>query len=109
MCVCVSVCVNVSVADVRVDSALSLPLGLAAQVLFLCVQQADCSGDQTRARSLCAAAVAGIKAALKVRGQHLRSAPGHLTQSDRKPYRHTVPQIHGLIVTFHSQTMHYAL
>ncbi|XP_076135384.1 unconventional myosin-Vb [Alosa pseudoharengus] len=53
------------VTDVRVDIALSLPLGLPARVLFLCVRQADCSGDQARARSLCTAAVAGIKAALK--------------------------------------------
>ncbi|KAL2089906.1 hypothetical protein ACEWY4_014594 [Coilia grayii] len=53
------------ITDVRVDTALSLPLGLPARVLFLCVQQADCSGDQTRALSLCTAAIAGIKAALK--------------------------------------------
>uniref|UniRef100_A0A4W6CF29 Methyl-CpG binding domain protein 3b n=1 Tax=Lates calcarifer TaxID=8187 RepID=A0A4W6CF29_LATCA len=43
--------------NVRVDSALSLPPGLPAGVIFLCVRQADCSGDQTRARSLCSAAV----------------------------------------------------
>uniref|UniRef100_A0A7N8XMP0 Methyl-CpG binding domain protein 3b n=1 Tax=Mastacembelus armatus TaxID=205130 RepID=A0A7N8XMP0_9TELE len=51
---------------IRVDSALSLPPGLPASVLFLCVRQADCSGDQTRARSLCSAAVTAMKAALKV-------------------------------------------
>uniref|UniRef100_A0A4W5Q2V8 Methyl-CpG binding domain protein 3b n=1 Tax=Hucho hucho TaxID=62062 RepID=A0A4W5Q2V8_9TELE len=50
---------------VRVDSALSLPPGLAASVLFLCVRQADCSGDKTRARSLCTAAVTAMKGALK--------------------------------------------
>uniref|UniRef100_A0A7N8X9B5 Methyl-CpG binding domain protein 3b n=1 Tax=Mastacembelus armatus TaxID=205130 RepID=A0A7N8X9B5_9TELE len=52
--------------NIRVDSALSLPPGLPASVLFLCVRQADCSGDQTRARSLCSAAVTAMKAALKV-------------------------------------------
>uniref|UniRef100_A0A671WM53 Methyl-CpG binding domain protein 3b n=1 Tax=Sparus aurata TaxID=8175 RepID=A0A671WM53_SPAAU len=50
---------------IRVDSALSLPPGLPASVLFLCVRQADCSGDQTHARSLCSAAVTALKAALK--------------------------------------------
>uniref|UniRef100_A0A7N8XZJ9 Methyl-CpG binding domain protein 3b n=1 Tax=Mastacembelus armatus TaxID=205130 RepID=A0A7N8XZJ9_9TELE len=54
------------ITDIRVDSALSLPPGLPASVLFLCVRQADCSGDQTRARSLCSAAVTAMKAALKV-------------------------------------------
>ncbi|KAL3047616.1 hypothetical protein OYC64_021747 [Pagothenia borchgrevinki] len=53
------------ITDVRVDSALSLPPGLPASVLFLCVRQADCSGDQTQARSLCSAAVTSMKAALK--------------------------------------------
>ncbi|XP_042271676.1 unconventional myosin-Vb [Thunnus maccoyii] len=53
------------ITDVRVDSALSLPPGLPANVLFLCVRQADCSGDQARARSLCSAAVTAMKAALK--------------------------------------------
>ncbi|KAK5931018.1 hypothetical protein CgunFtcFv8_027206 [Champsocephalus gunnari] len=53
------------ITDVRVDSALSLPPGLPASVLFLCVRQADCSGDQTLARSLCSAAVTAMKAALK--------------------------------------------
>uniref|UniRef100_A0AAQ6A4V7 Methyl-CpG binding domain protein 3b n=1 Tax=Amphiprion ocellaris TaxID=80972 RepID=A0AAQ6A4V7_AMPOC len=52
-------------ADIRVDTALSLPPGLSASVIFLCVRQADCSGDQTRARSLCGAAVTAMKAALK--------------------------------------------
>ncbi|XP_030639969.1 unconventional myosin-Vb [Chanos chanos] len=53
------------ITDLRVDCALSLPPGLAARVLFLCVRQADCSGDQARAQSLCKAAITGIKAALK--------------------------------------------
>ncbi|XP_029562825.1 unconventional myosin-Vb [Salmo trutta] len=53
------------ITDMRVDSALSLPPGLAASVLFLCVRQADCSGDETRARSLCTAAVTAMKGALK--------------------------------------------
>ncbi|XP_029285478.1 unconventional myosin-Vb [Cottoperca gobio] len=53
------------ITDIRVDSALSLPPGLPASVLFLCVRQADCSGDQTHARSLCSAAVTAMKAALK--------------------------------------------
>lgn len=52
--------------DLRVDSALSLPPGLPSSVLFLCVRQADCSGDHTHARSLCSAAVTAMKAALKV-------------------------------------------
>jgi len=52
--------------DLRVDGALSLPPGLAASVLFLCVRQADCSGDQALARSLSSAAVTAMKAALKV-------------------------------------------
>ncbi|XP_038572129.1 unconventional myosin-Vb isoform X2 [Micropterus salmoides] len=53
------------ITDIRVDSALSLPPGLLASVLFLCVRQADCSGDHTQARSLCCAAVKAMKAALK--------------------------------------------
>nr|XP_029132855.1 unconventional myosin-Vb-like [Labrus bergylta] len=53
------------ITDIRVDSALSLPPGLPARVLFLCVRHADCSGDQTQARSLCSAAVTAMKAALK--------------------------------------------
>ncbi|XP_008275708.1 unconventional myosin-Vb [Stegastes partitus] len=53
------------ITDIRVDAALSLPPGLSARVIFLCVRQADCSGDQTRARSLCSAAVTAMKAALK--------------------------------------------
>uniref|UniRef100_UPI003AB09A97 unconventional myosin-Va n=1 Tax=Centroberyx gerrardi TaxID=166262 RepID=UPI003AB09A97 len=53
------------ITDVRVDSALSLPPGLAASVTFLCVRQADCSGDRTRARSLCSATVTAMKGALK--------------------------------------------
>uniref|UniRef100_G3PH09 Methyl-CpG binding domain protein 3b n=1 Tax=Gasterosteus aculeatus aculeatus TaxID=481459 RepID=G3PH09_GASAC len=38
-------------ADLRADGALPLPPGLPASVLFLCVRQADCSGDQTHARA----------------------------------------------------------
>ncbi|XP_056270474.1 unconventional myosin-Vb [Pseudoliparis swirei] len=53
------------ITDLRVDGALSLPPGLAASVLFLCVRQADCSGDQALARSLSSAAVTAMKAALK--------------------------------------------
>uniref|UniRef100_A0A669CTF1 Methyl-CpG binding domain protein 3b n=1 Tax=Oreochromis niloticus TaxID=8128 RepID=A0A669CTF1_ORENI len=56
---------SVCASDIRVDSALSLAPGLPASVLFLCVRQADCSGDQARARSLCSAAVTAMKAALK--------------------------------------------
>ncbi|XP_058257243.1 unconventional myosin-Vb isoform X1 [Hemibagrus wyckioides] len=53
------------ITDVRVDVALSLAPGLAAKLLFLCVRQADCSRDETRARGLCTATVTAIKAALK--------------------------------------------
>uniref|UniRef100_A0A8C9WI17 Methyl-CpG binding domain protein 3b n=1 Tax=Scleropages formosus TaxID=113540 RepID=A0A8C9WI17_SCLFO len=52
-------------SELRVDCALSLTPGLPACVLFLCVRQADCVGDRDRARSLCIAAVGGIKGALK--------------------------------------------
>ncbi|MCI4383524.1 hypothetical protein PGIGA_G00027460 [Pangasianodon gigas] len=58
-----------SYADVRVDVALSLAPGLAAQLLFLCVRQADCSRDEARARGLCTATVTAIKAALKETGR----------------------------------------
>lgn len=50
----------------RVEIGLTLPSGLAARVLFLCIRQGDCSGDQTRVKGLCGAAVGGIKNALKV-------------------------------------------
>ncbi|KAL6107737.1 uncharacterized protein ACO6RY_18448 [Pungitius sinensis] len=53
------------VTDLRADGALPLPPGLPASVLFLCVRQADRSGDQARARALCGAAVTAVKAALK--------------------------------------------
>ncbi|KAL1023009.1 hypothetical protein UPYG_G00035340 [Umbra pygmaea] len=53
------------ITDVKVDSGLSLPPGLAASVVFLCVRQADCSGDKARARSLCTAAVIAMKGVLK--------------------------------------------
>ncbi|XP_028299730.1 unconventional myosin-Vb [Gouania willdenowi] len=53
------------ITDIRVDVACSLPPGLPAKVLFLCVRHADVSGDQARAQSLCAAAVTAMKTALK--------------------------------------------
>ncbi|XP_068599870.1 unconventional myosin-Va [Brachionichthys hirsutus] len=53
------------ITDLRGDGALSLPSGLPARVLFLCVRHADCSGDRAQARSLCGAAVTAMKAALK--------------------------------------------
>ncbi|XP_017262666.1 unconventional myosin-Vb [Kryptolebias marmoratus] len=53
------------ITDIRADVALSLPPGLPASILFLCVRQADCGGDQGRARSLCGAAVTAMKAAMK--------------------------------------------
>ncbi|KAG9350590.1 hypothetical protein JZ751_024479, partial [Albula glossodonta] len=53
------------ITDLRVDMALSLAPGLAASVLFLCIRQADCGGDESRARSLCIAAITNIKGALK--------------------------------------------
>uniref|UniRef100_A0A3B5QLT5 Dilute domain-containing protein n=1 Tax=Xiphophorus maculatus TaxID=8083 RepID=A0A3B5QLT5_XIPMA len=45
----------------EVHSALALPPGLPASVIFLCVRQADCSGDQARARSLCSSALIAMK------------------------------------------------
>uniref|UniRef100_A0A8C1QKS2 Methyl-CpG binding domain protein 3b n=1 Tax=Cyprinus carpio TaxID=7962 RepID=A0A8C1QKS2_CYPCA len=60
-----------SVADVRAEGVLSLPPGLAARVLFLCVRQADCSGDQTRVKGLCSATVSAIKTTLKKHGNDL--------------------------------------
>ncbi|TSK53659.1 Unconventional myosin-Va [Bagarius yarrelli] len=53
------------ITDVRVDVALSLAPGLAACILFLCVQQADRSRAEDQARSISMATVTGIKAALK--------------------------------------------
>ncbi|KAJ8419084.1 hypothetical protein AAFF_G00005830 [Aldrovandia affinis] len=53
------------ITELRVDSALSMAPGLVASVLFLCVRQADCGGDEARARSLCCATITGIKGALK--------------------------------------------
>ncbi|XP_054644511.1 unconventional myosin-Vb isoform X3 [Dunckerocampus dactyliophorus] len=53
------------ITDVRTDIAVSLPPGLPASVVFLCVRQADCRGDQTSAYSLCRAAVTAMKTALK--------------------------------------------
>uniref|UniRef100_A0AAY4CV72 Methyl-CpG binding domain protein 3b n=1 Tax=Denticeps clupeoides TaxID=299321 RepID=A0AAY4CV72_9TELE len=54
------------ITDLRASLAASLPLGLPAQVLFLCVRQADCSGEPTRAHALCSTSIAAIKASLKV-------------------------------------------
>uniref|UniRef100_A0A672P4G3 Dilute domain-containing protein n=1 Tax=Sinocyclocheilus grahami TaxID=75366 RepID=A0A672P4G3_SINGR len=59
------------ITDVRAEGVLSLASGLAARVLFLCVRQADCSGDQTRVKGLCSAAVSGFKTALKVNHLYL--------------------------------------
>ncbi|XP_054903851.1 unconventional myosin-Va [Poeciliopsis prolifica] len=53
------------ITDLRSEGALALPPGLPASVIFLCVRQADCIGDQARARSLCSAALTAMKAALK--------------------------------------------
>ncbi|CAL8396062.1 unnamed protein product [Boreogadus saida] len=53
------------ITDVRVDSALSLPAGLPARVLFLCVRHTDRGGDHERTRSFCSNAVTAMKAALK--------------------------------------------
>lgn len=57
---------DVCLTDIRVEVGLSLPSGLAARVLFLCIRQVDCSGDQTRVKGLCVASVGGIKNGLKV-------------------------------------------
>ncbi|XP_077082574.1 unconventional myosin-Va [Siphateles boraxobius] len=59
------------ITDVRAEGVLSLSPGLAARVLFLCVRQADCSGDQTRVKGLCGAAVSAIKTAMKKHGNDL--------------------------------------
>ncbi|KTF92510.1 hypothetical protein cypCar_00005417 [Cyprinus carpio] len=59
------------ITDVRAEGVLSLPPGLAARVLFLCVRQADCSGDQTRVKGLCSATVSAIKTTLKKHGNDL--------------------------------------
>ncbi|XP_072294230.1 LOW QUALITY PROTEIN: unconventional myosin-Vb [Eucyclogobius newberryi] len=53
------------ITDLRGDMALTLPPGLSASVLFLCLRQIDQSGDQTRTRSFCSAFVSAIKVALK--------------------------------------------
>ncbi|KAJ8277285.1 hypothetical protein GJAV_G00073540, partial [Gymnothorax javanicus] len=53
------------ITDLRMDNALSLTPGLAARVVFLCVRQADYSGDEARACSLCAAAITSLKGVLK--------------------------------------------
>ncbi|XP_015251514.1 PREDICTED: unconventional myosin-Va-like [Cyprinodon variegatus] len=53
------------ITDIRPECALDLPPGLPASVIFLCIRQADCSGDQARAHSLCSAALVAMKAALK--------------------------------------------
>ncbi|KAG7513176.1 unconventional myosin-Vb-like [Solea senegalensis] len=59
------------ITDIRVDSALTLPPGLPASVLFLCVRQADCSRDQSQVHLLCSAAVTAMKAALKKHGNNV--------------------------------------
>lgn len=59
------------ITDVRAEGVLSLPPGLVARVLFLCVRQADCSGDQTRVKGFLSAAVSAIKTALKKHGSDL--------------------------------------
>ncbi|KAK0133416.1 Unconventional myosin-Vb [Merluccius polli] len=53
------------ITDVRVDSALSLPAGLAASVLFMCARHMDYSGDHSRAHAFCSNTVTAMKAALK--------------------------------------------
>ncbi|XP_028259354.1 unconventional myosin-Vb [Parambassis ranga] len=53
------------ITDLRVDGGLSLPPGLPASVLFLCIRQVDCSGDQARTHSLCSTTVTAMKGALK--------------------------------------------
>ncbi|KAG7269505.1 hypothetical protein CRUP_014747 [Coryphaenoides rupestris] len=53
------------ITEVRVDSAPSLPPGLAARVVFLCARHVDLIGDHSRARSFCSNAVAAMKAAMK--------------------------------------------
>ncbi|KAF7702988.1 unconventional myosin-Vb isoform X2 [Silurus meridionalis] len=53
------------ITDVRADVALSLTPGLPAQLVFLCMRQADICRDEARVQSLCVATVTGIKAALK--------------------------------------------
>ncbi|XP_061743769.1 unconventional myosin-Vb-like [Nerophis ophidion] len=53
------------ITDIRTDIAMSLPPGLPASVVFLCVRQADCRGDQTSAYSLCRVAVTAMKTALR--------------------------------------------
>lgn len=59
------------ITDVRAESVLSSSPGLVARVLFLCVRQVDCSGDQARVKGLCSAVVSGIKTALKKHGNDL--------------------------------------
>ncbi|XP_077462871.1 unconventional myosin-Va [Stigmatopora argus] len=53
------------ITDVRADVAVTLLPGLAANVVFLCVRQAERRDDQSGALSLCRAAVASMKTALK--------------------------------------------
>lgn len=60
-------------ADIRVDVALSLAPGLAAQLLFQCVRQAAVSRDEARAKGLCTATLSGIKAALKVKSLNIET------------------------------------
>uniref|UniRef100_A0AAR2L5C7 Methyl-CpG binding domain protein 3b n=1 Tax=Pygocentrus nattereri TaxID=42514 RepID=A0AAR2L5C7_PYGNA len=68
---------------VRAEAALSLNPGLAAQLLFLCVRQADFSRDHTRARGLCVTAAAAFKTALKVKKNKYSTALTKLTRQHR--------------------------
>uniref|UniRef100_A0AAR2K0L5 Methyl-CpG binding domain protein 3b n=1 Tax=Pygocentrus nattereri TaxID=42514 RepID=A0AAR2K0L5_PYGNA len=71
------------ITDVRAEAALSLNPGLAAQLLFLCVRQADFSRDHTRARGLCVTAAAAFKTALKVKKNKYSTALTKLTRQHR--------------------------
>ncbi|XP_069042124.1 unconventional myosin-Vb [Lepisosteus oculatus] len=59
------------VTDLRPDTALSLPPGLPACLLFLCIRHLDWAGEEARVRSLCAAVVSAIKGALKKHSANL--------------------------------------
>ncbi|XP_034035082.1 unconventional myosin-Vb [Thalassophryne amazonica] len=75
------------ITDVRVDVALSLTPGLPASVAMLCVRQADCIGDQTRARSLCSTVVTAMKAALKIPPQPPKPMTRRPPERERGPSR----------------------
>ncbi|MBN3323059.1 MYO5B protein, partial [Atractosteus spatula] len=59
------------VTDLRPDTALSLPPGLPACLLFLCIRHLDWAGEEARVRSLCGAVVSAIKGALKKHSANL--------------------------------------